>query len=174
MFRPWAVLPYFRPCGSSICGFSVCIAVPGSHVPLNRLLCKLRPPLYRMPLRPSTGSVGADPAVTTPCGFDIVPTLSILHQWFPFGPLLASHLTWFFPGLFLLCSRPCLLFIAAEGGLEPAPVSRFRGASPHQLRSCALLGPFDPWCSWHTVIGVPHHFRAVSGHLPVQSVEIDV
>jgi len=29
---------------------------------------------------------------------------------------------------------------AAEGGLEPAPASRFRGASPHQLSSCALLG----------------------------------
>jgi hypothetical protein len=32
---------------------------------------------------------------------------------FPCGPLLASHLTWFFPGLFLLCSRPWLLTTAA-------------------------------------------------------------
>src|SRR5450631_2121700 len=72
-------------------------------------------------------------------GFDIVHTLSTRHQWFPCGPLLASHLTWFFPGLFLLCSRPWLLTTAAEGGLEPAPASRFRGASPHQLSSYALL-----------------------------------
>src|SRR6267143_6783036 len=82
----------------------------------------------------------ARPAVTTPRGFDIVPTLSTRHQWFPCGPLLASHLTWFFPGLFLLCSRPWLLTTAAEGGLKPAPASRFRGAVPHRLSSCALLG----------------------------------
>src|ERR1039458_8422272 len=56
----------------------------------------------------------------TPCGFDIVPTLSTRHQWFPCGPLLATHLTWFFPGLFLLCSRPWLLTTATEGGLEQA------------------------------------------------------
>ena len=37
LFRPWAPLPYSRPRGSSTCGFSVRIGVPGSHVPLNRL-----------------------------------------------------------------------------------------------------------------------------------------
>jgi len=31
------------------------------------------------------------------------------------------------------------LATAAEGGLEPAPVNRFRGAYPHQSSSCALL-----------------------------------
>ena len=31
------------------------------------------------------------------------------------------------------------LTTAAEGGLEPVPVDRFRGAYPHQLSSCALL-----------------------------------
>jgi len=31
------------------------------------------------------------------------------------------------------------LTTAAEGGLKPAPVSRFRGAYPHQSSSCALL-----------------------------------
>ena len=99
---------------------------------------------------------GAGPAITTPCGFDTVPTLSTRHQWFPCGPLLASHLTWFFPGLFLLCSRPWLLTTAAEGGLEPAPASRFRGASPHRSSSYthwALLGPLR---SWRTVVGVTH------------------
>src|SRR6516225_2983316 len=35
--RPWAPLPYSHPHGSSTCGFSVPIGVPGSHVPLNRL-----------------------------------------------------------------------------------------------------------------------------------------
>jgi hypothetical protein len=84
---------------------------------------------------PKTGAAKACPAVTTPCGFDIVPTLSTRHQWFPCGPLLVSHLTWFFPGLFLLCSRPWLLTKAAEGGLEPAPASRFRGACPHRSSS---------------------------------------
>src|SRR6266700_477311 len=38
LFRPWAPLPYSRPHGSSTCGFSVRIGVPGSHVPLDRLL----------------------------------------------------------------------------------------------------------------------------------------
>src|SRR5229473_169172 len=101
-----------------------------------------------MPPRPQTGFAGAPPAVTTPCGFDTVPTLSTRHQWFPCGPLLASHLTWFFPGLFLLCSRPWLLTTAAEGGLEPAPASRFRGAFPHRSSSYthwALLGPLRSW-----------------------------
>ena len=40
-------------------------------------------------------------------------------------------------GLFLPCSLPQLLPAAAGGGLEPAPVSRFRGASPHRLLSYA-------------------------------------
>src|SRR5260370_11757079 len=44
------------------------------------------------------------------------------------------------PGLFLPRSRPWLWATAAEGGLEPAPVSRFRGASPHRISSYALLG----------------------------------
>src|SRR5215469_13675350 len=81
-------------------------------------------------------------------------TLSTRDQWFHCGPLLASHLTWFFPGLFRLRARPWLLTTAARGGLEPAPVSRFRGAYPHQLSSYthwALLGPLR---SWRTVIGV--------------------
>src|SRR5215467_6647539 len=37
LLRPWAPLPYSCPHGSSTCGFSVRIGVPGSHVPLNRL-----------------------------------------------------------------------------------------------------------------------------------------
>src|SRR5215831_5928389 len=36
LFRPWAPLPYSHPRGSSTCGFSVYIGVPGSLVPLNR------------------------------------------------------------------------------------------------------------------------------------------
>src|SRR5947209_415808 len=70
--------------------------------------------------------------------------LSTRHQWFPCGPLLVSHLTRFFPGLFLLCSRPWLLPTAAEGGSEPTPVSRFRGTFPHRLSSYTLRGPFGP------------------------------
>src|SRR2546421_12132526 len=105
--------------------------------------------------RPSAGRAGADPAVTTPRGFDIVPTLSTRPQWFPCGPLPVRHLTWFFPGLFLLCSRPWLLTTAAGGGLEPAPASRFRGAVPHRLDSYALRQSFrSPSRSWRTVIGI--------------------
>src|SRR5215472_4314482 len=91
------------------------------------------------------------------------PTLSTCHQWFPCGPLLASHLTWFFPGLFLLCSRPWLLTTAAEGGLEPAPASRFQGAYPHRSSSYthwALLGPLR---SWRTIIGITH-----DNHIPAR------
>src|SRR5215468_6689397 len=137
-----------------------------------------------MPLRPKTGLAEADPAVTTPCGFDIVHTLSTCHQWFPCGPLLASHLTWFFPGLFLLCSRPWLLTTAAEGGLEPAPASRFRGTYPHRSSSYthwALLGPLR---SWRTIIGEPGIFNRrpplVPGHCfrsfqhPVYLVEVQI
>jgi hypothetical protein len=42
---PESPLPYSRPRGSATCGFSVGIGVSGSHVPLNRLFGKLRPPL---------------------------------------------------------------------------------------------------------------------------------
>src|SRR5712692_1230637 len=146
-----------------------------------------------MPLRPYTGFVGADPAVTTPRGFDIVPTLSTRRQWFPCGPLPARHLTWFSPGLFLLRSLPWLLTTAAGGGLEPAPASRFRGASPHRWHSCALQRLFQPSsCSWRTVIGitdieeiclsfVPSPFSGVPGkaqvlgfHVLIQLVEVYV
>src|SRR5215472_5914649 len=92
------------------------------------------------------------------------PTLSTCHQWFPCGPLLASHLTWFFPGLFLLCSRPWLLTTAAEGGLEPAPASRFRGAYSHRSGSYthwALLGPLR---SWRTIVGVPDNDHVAGSH----------
>jgi hypothetical protein len=44
------------------------------------------------------------------------------------------------PSLFLPRSRPWLWATAAEGGLEPAPASRFRGVLPHRLNSYALLG----------------------------------
>src|SRR5215471_13757063 len=82
--------------------------------------------------------------------------VSTLQQWFPCGPLLACHLTRYIPGLFLPRSRPCLLNKAAEGGLEPTPASRFRGAAPHQLNSCAPPQPFGCLlCSWHTVTAIP-------------------
>src|SRR5207248_5816927 len=111
--------------------------------------------------RPSAGPAGADPAVTTPRGFDIVPTLSTRPQWFPCGPLPVRHLTWFFPGLFLLCSRPWLLTTAAGGGLKPAPASRFRGAVPHRLDSYALRRSFrSPSRSWRTVVRVPQNLCA--------------
>src|SRR5712692_6873172 len=125
-----------------------------------------------MPLRPSTGFVGADPAVTTPRGFDIVPTLSTRRQWFPCGPLPARHLTWFSPGLSLLRSLPWLLTTAAGGGLEPAPASRFRGASPHRWHSCALQRLFQPSsCSWRTVIGTANQEASALHPWPYLALE---
>src|SRR5579863_257216 len=93
--------------------------------------------------RRSSSRVNDTPAVsTTSLRFRHVLSSSLA------GPLLASHLTWFFLGLFLLCSRPWLLTTAAEGGLKPAPASRFPGASPHRSSSYthwALLGPLRSW-----------------------------
>src|SRR5215471_1078261 len=90
----------------------------------------------------------------------IVYILSTLQQWFPCGPLLACHLTRLHPSLFLPRSRPWLLAKAAEGGLEPAPASRLRGAFPHQSNSCAPPQPFGCLlCSWHTVVGKPDFER---------------
>src|SRR5215469_8872075 len=85
----------------------------------------------------------------------IVSILSTLQQWFPCGPLLARHLTRLHPSLFLPRSRRWLLPEAAEGSLEPAPASRFRGAYPHQSNSCAPPQPFGRLLfSWHTVVGI--------------------
>ena len=75
-------------------------------------------------------------------------------QWFTCVHVSVTYLIRFSPVLFLLCSRPWLLTIAAEGGLEPAPVNRFRGALPHRSSSYthwALLGPLR---SWRTVIRI--------------------
>jgi len=115
-----------------------------SQVPTFRLTASLARSGHlscRMPLRPYSGFVGAwsrsndSPAVLTS---------SLRFRHFNSGSLavllLACHLTWSLPGLFLPRSRPWLLTTAAEGGLKPAPVSRFRGAFPHRLSSCALLG----------------------------------
>src|ERR1017187_2314880 len=97
--------------------------------------------------------------------------LSTCHQWFPCGSLSVSHLIWFFPDLFLPRSRPWLLTTAAGGGLEPAPVSRFRGASPHRSSSYthrALLGPLR---SWRTIIGVADHDHVPSRRFPPPLVD---
>src|ERR1700747_1794633 len=62
------------------------------------------------------------------------------------------------PGLFFPRSRPWLWATAAEGGLEPAPVSRFRRASPHRIAVTRYLAsrPFTLMAhdrrqtgSWH-------------------------
>src|SRR5215831_6120629 len=105
---------------------------------------------------PVSGIVGVDPVVTTSYGFghrlitfdtsSVVPLQS--------SSCLSPDLV--FPGLFLPRSRPWLLAKAAEGGLEPAPASRFRGADPHQLNSCAPPQPFGRLlCSWHTITAIP-------------------
>ena len=101
----------------------------------------------------------------------IISNLSTLHQWFPCGPLLACHLTWSLPGLFLLRSRPWLFTTAARGGLKPAPASRFRGARPHQLSSYALRQPALPSCSWHTTVKLTgiHSFSTRTQFFPARN-----
>jgi hypothetical protein len=108
---------------------------------------------------PKTGAAKARPAVTTPCGFDIVPTLSTRHQWFPCGPLLASHLTWFFPGSF-----PSVLTTRAFdhsrrrwfGTCSCQPVPRGLPSSVKQLHTLSPLGPLR---SWRTIVGIAHYVR---------------
>src|SRR6516225_5267144 len=102
-----------------------------------------------------------------PRGFDIVPTLSTCHQWFPCGPLLASHLTWFFPGLFLLRSRPWLLTTAARrwfGTCSCQPVPRGLPSSIKQLHTLGPPRPFALVAHDHRRVGPDH--EAVAGTLP--------
>ncbi len=106
---------------------------------------KFRPPQCRMPLR--SVKQASPKLIPRQCAAAVLTSslaLSTRHQWFPCGPLLVRHLTWFLPGLFLPCSRPWLLTTAAGGDLEPAPVSRFRGACPHRYCSYVhwALRPF--------------------------------
>src|SRR5262249_11932206 len=116
------------------------------------------------------GIVGVDPVVTTSYGFG--------HRLITFDtssvvPLQSSSCRSpdpVNPSLFLPRSRPWLLAKAAEGGLEPAPASRLRGASPHQSNSCAPPQPFGCLlCSWHTVVGYsykcPKSLKSHSGTL---------
>ena len=100
---------------------------------------KLRPPLTPDAAPPvSRFSSELGPAVTTPPRFR--------HRSYAFDASIVVSLQsssclspdLVLPGLFLLRSRPWLLTTAAEGGLEPAPASRFRGAYPHQLNSKAV------------------------------------
>jgi hypothetical protein len=55
------------------------------------------------------------------------------------------------PGLFLRCSRLSLLTPAAEGALEPAAVSQFRGAYLHRKSSYALVDLVGLFRSWRTI-----------------------
>jgi hypothetical protein len=61
------------------------------------------------------------------------------------SPLLASHLTWFFPWLFLLRSRPQLLTAAARGGLKPAPASRGSEGPTLIDKAVTHYRPFRPF-----------------------------
>jgi len=98
------------------------------------------------------GPAKARPAVTTPCGFDIIPTLSTRRRWFPCSPLLASHLTWF--------SRPfpsVLTTMAFDhshrrrfGTRSCKPVPR---GLPSSIKQLHTLGPPRPFAL------VAHHRR---------------
>ena len=59
------------------------------------------------------------------------------------------------PGLFLPRSRPWHLTTAAEGGLDPAPASRFRGAFPHRINSYTRSALVSFSCSWRTITVQP-------------------
>jgi hypothetical protein len=73
-----------------------------SHVVLDRPWATLMPDVAPSVNRRRQGCSRSNDSLR----FDIVFTVSTRPQWFPCGPLLASHLTRFFPGLFLLCSPP--------------------------------------------------------------------
>lgn len=78
------------------------------------------------------------PRQSQPRGFDIIYLLSTLLRWFPCGPLLASHLTRSSRAFSFCAHDHSLTATAAEGGLEPDPVSRLRRAFLHQISSYAL------------------------------------
>src|SRR5262249_29215347 len=118
---------------------------------------KLRPPLMPDAAPPVSSVVGAYPAVVTRPRF--WTSSKVRFDTSAVVPLRSSSCLspdLVIPGLFLPRSRPCLLNKAAEGGLEPAPASRFRGADPHQSNSCAPPQPFGRLlCSWHTITAYP-------------------
>src|SRR5215510_860423 len=75
---------------------------------------------------------------------DIVQILSTLHQWFPCGPLLACHLTWYsrpFPSAFTT-----LPFGQSRrrwfGTCSCKPVPRGLPSSIKQLRTSSAFRPF--------------------------------
>ena len=95
------------------------------------------------------------PGTTTPSRFrPRLQYFSTRHQWFTFVHLSVTYLIRSLPDLFLLRSRPWLLTTAARGDLEPAPVSRLRGACPHQSCSCAMTVPSVRLYSRHTVVAI--------------------
>src|SRR6516164_11675748 len=142
---------YARPRGSATCGFSVSIRVQG---PTFRLTAS-----WQAQATSRAGCRSARRQVSSELLPQQLPLRGFGHRLDTFDtssviPLRSSSCRSpdpVNPSLFLPRSRPWLLAKAAEGGLEPAPASRLRGAYPHQSNSCAPPQPFGCLlCSWHT------------------------
>src|SRR5207247_9134788 len=98
-------------------------------------------------------------------GFDVVDTLSTLHQWFTRVRLPGSHLT-HHVRRFRNAHHPGSFTGAACGGLGPPPTGRSRRAHLHHQHSTAsersdLLHRTLLQRSWRTVIGVADDFVVV-------------
>src|SRR5215218_1716847 len=114
-------------------------------------------------------------------GFDVVATLSTLHQWFTRVRLPGSHLTHRMR-LFRNAHHPGSFTGAACGGLGPPPAERSRRTNLHHQHSTAskkvrLLHQTLPPRSWHTVVGVPdQHPELAAPPRPfrIQHMERDV
>jgi len=115
--------------------FFLNIAATGSHVP------------YESPMHAHAASIPdaawpgnrLPPSLFQDIGTILVSTssyrVSIRHQQFAFAHLRTSYLTKSSLRLFQQRSPPGLFIQAACGGLEPAPIGRFRGAFPHLSHS---------------------------------------
>jgi hypothetical protein len=137
LIRPCATPRFYRPRGSSPCGFPLTSWTPGSHVPRES---QDRDHAAFMPVTTESVSrsrLGWVPGQRLKPGFGDVPTLSTPHQRFTCVRLLGPHLTGSgrpFPER----SPPGLLAQAASGGLGPGPATRSRGTYPHLSRGMAF------------------------------------
>src|SRR4051794_1602296 len=87
-------------------------------------------------------------------GFDVVATLSTLHQWFTHVRLLGSHLT--HPvRLFRHAHHHGSFTAAADGGLQPPPAGRLRRTYLHHQCSTATIGAIFYLATSSRVRGTP-------------------
>src|SRR3954454_5765665 len=87
-------------------------------------------------------------------GFDVVATLSTLHQWFTHVRLLGSHLT-HLVRLFRHAHHHGSFTAATDGGLQPPPAGRLRRTYLHHQCSTATIGAIFYLATSSRVRGTP-------------------